>query len=216
MRAFPKLTADSGRIVANRDIPSGELKLALFEVPEQLRRSDGPTLLLAGSTATSGWKRQYVELRHAGRTQMVPTPPHKSILGHASTQLDEREAGASVEIVLHDIDQWLTSCSDDDLQLGENLAVIGNEVVQFGDVTSLGAGRFRLGRLLRGRAGTDIANHSRSEPFALLQHGTLQPVSLLLWMLGSPVWAATADGSARCTLTPAREGLAPSGWMLSF
>ena len=36
------------------------------------------------------------------------------------------------------------SCSDGDLEVGENLAAIGNEVIQFRHATPLGAGRFRL------------------------------------------------------------------------
>jgi hypothetical protein len=216
MKAFPRLAADAGRIVGSRDIPAGKLKMALFQIPEQSRSSDARTLLLAASTATSGWKRQCIELHHAGRTQLVQTPPRKSVLGHATTRLDETEVGAGVEVVLHDSDHWLTSCSDDDLQVGENLAAIGNEVVQFGDATPLGTGRFRLGRLLRGRAGTDIAIHVRGEPFVLIQHGTLQPIGLHVWMSGSPVWAVTPNGSAQCTLTPTFKGLAPSGWRLTF
>ena len=216
MTAFPRLAADPGRIVGSRDIPAGELKMALFECPEQSRRSDAPTLLLAASTPVSGWKRQWVELHHAGRTQLVQTPPRKSILGHATTELHESEAGAGIEVLLHDSDQWLTSCGDDDLQIGENLAAIGNEVVQFGEATALGAGRFRLDRLLRGRAGTDIGTHFKDEPFVLLQDGTLQPIDLPVWMRGSPVCAETLDGSAQCSLTPAFKGLAASGWKLAF
>src|SRR4029079_11833299 len=91
MTAFPRLAADPGRIIGSRDIPAGELKMSLFECREQSRRSDVPALLLAASTP-SGWKRQWVELHHAGRTQLVQTPPRKSILGHATTELDENEA----------------------------------------------------------------------------------------------------------------------------
>jgi hypothetical protein len=120
------------------------------------------------------------------------------------------------EVLLHDRDQWLTSCGDDALQVGENLAAIGNEVVQFGEATSLGNGRFRLGRLLRGRAGTTSMTHSKGEPFVLLERGAVQPIILPVWRRGSAVWASAQDGSARCTLTPAFKGLAPSGWSLSL
>ncbi len=39
MSAYPKLAADAGRIVANRDDPVGELKLALFNAPESFSGS---------------------------------------------------------------------------------------------------------------------------------------------------------------------------------
>ena len=99
---------------------------------------------------------------------------------------------------------------------GENFAAIGNEVVQFGQATHLGDGRFRLGRLLRGRAGTESTGHSRGEPFVLLDHRTLQPIILAVWKRGSPVWASAHDGPAQCSLTPAFKGLAPAGLRLTF
>ena len=186
MKTFPRLAADPGRIVANRDATVRELKLALFEAPQHSRRSDAPAVLLAASMI-SGWRRECIEVRHAGKTQMVQTAPRKSVLGHAATALDESNACNAIEVVVHDPIQWLTSCTDDDLRVGENLAVIGDEVVQFGEATALGAGRFRLGRLWRGRAGTTGTAHSKGEPFVLLKHGALQPIMLPVWKRGSPV-----------------------------
>lgn len=215
MKAFPKLAADPGRIVSSRDMPVGELKLALFEVSEHLRASAAPTVLLAASTTASGWKPGLVEVRHAGRTQMAKMAPRKAVLGYVTTELDGGEADA-VEVLLHDPDQWLTSCADDALQVGENLAAIGTEVVQFAVATSLGDGRFRLRRVLRGRAGTESTVHFKGEPFVLLERAALQPIILPVWKRGTPVEACAHDGYARCTLMPAFKGLTPSGWTLAL
>ena len=108
--------------------------------------------------------------------------------------LDESDADNTIEIVPHDPNRWLTSCTNDDLQVGDNLAA-RDEVIQFGEVTALGAGRFRLGRLFRGRAGTTSTAHSRGEPFVLLEHGALQPIMLPVWKRGSPVWASGQHGA---------------------
>jgi hypothetical protein len=214
MSVRPCLTADPGRIVANRDISVAELTLALFEIPEQSRPSPEPSILLAASTTTPQWKRQYVEVHHAGRTQIVQTPPRKSVLGHAVTQLSEGETDGCVEVILYDAGQWLTSCSAEDICIGENLAAVGNEAIQFAEATPLGSGRFRLAGLFRGRAATQCVSHSVGEPFVLLQRGSLQPVALSVWKSGSPVWASALDGSAQCGLSPAFKGLPPSGLSL--
>lgn len=54
---------------------------------------------------------------------------------------------------------------------GANLAVLGDELIQFGEVEALGPGRFRLSRLLRGRRGTEWASdgHSAGEAFVLIE-----------------------------------------------
>lgn len=200
MRSYPRLAADPGRIVANPDIPAGDLKMALFEVPEEVPGK--PVVALAASWSSPGWRRQYVEIHHAGRIQMVQTSRRKSILGVAATMLG-REAAAAVEVVLYDAEQWLTSCAEDGLELGDNLAVLGKEVIQFGEATSLGGGRFRLGRLRRGQAGTKGIGHEKGEPFALIEHGRLQPITLPICWLGSEVRAVALNGSAECSLARA-------------
>ena len=50
------------------------------------------------------------------------------------------------------------------LMAGANLALVGDELLQFGRAEQLGPGRFRLSRLLRGRRGTEWA--ARTQPSA--------------------------------------------------
>jgi hypothetical protein len=170
------------------------LKLALFEVPEQRRGPEGPMLMLAASTPVPGWARSRVEIGFAGRRYAARTPARKSVLGVLIGSAGPGEE--TIEVGLHDADQWLTCCADDDLELGDNVAMLGAEVIQFGHATSLGQGRFRLGRLVRGRAGTEPANHSDGEPFVMLDLAALEPICLPAWLPNEPVRASTLDGAA--------------------
>lgn len=110
---------------------------------------------------------------------------------------------SSVDVTLIDPDQWLTSCDDEALAAGENLAVVGGEVLQFGQATSLGNGRFRLSRLLRGRGGTEWATttHVAGETFCLLKAGTVQPIPLPVWSIGSTIGASAAGASTSLSFT---------------
>ena len=190
MRSYPRLAADPGRIVANADVPQGELHVALFSAPANHQPMDEATVYLAASTATPGWSRHHVEISYAARTQVVQTARRKSVLGYAAASLPATDAQTTVEVVLHDPDQWLVSCSEEDLKLGDNLAMIGNEVVQFGEATSIGAGRFLISRLARGLRGTAAAHHSSGEPFVLIERSALQPITLPIWVLQSPIRAS--------------------------
>lgn len=61
---------------------------------------------------------------------------------------------------------------------GANLALLGDELIQFGDAEALGGRRFRLRRLLRGRRGTEWAagRHLAGEGFLLIEARSLAPV----------------------------------------
>jgi hypothetical protein len=193
---------DGGRIVPNSDVVSGLVVLALIDVPNVLGSSNEPTVLLAASTATLGWKPRAVAISFAGQEISAVTARGKSLLGHSTTQLAAAETDLvdeqnSLEVQMIDADQWLTSCDDDALAAGENFAVLGSELIQFGEVTPVGEGKFRLDRLLRGRGGTEWACglHVAGESFCVLRLGTVQPIVLPSWSLGATVSATTAGGS---------------------
>ena len=70
----------------------------------------------------------------------------------------------------------LTSAADDVTVLnGANMALLGDEIIQFKTVTSLGSNRYRLSVLLRGRFGTEWAmnSHSPGERFVILSPFTV-------------------------------------------
>src|SRR5215210_4117049 len=81
---------------------------------------------------------------------------------------------------------WLESRSDAALASGANLAVLGEELIQFGSAVPTGTRRFRLSRLLRGRRGTEWAAglHSAGEPFALIEAESLAAIDAPLGALG--------------------------------
>jgi hypothetical protein len=73
------------------------------------------------------------------------------------------------------------------------MAFVGREVLQFGDALPLGSGRFRLGRLLRGREGTEaaMAGHTAGEAFILIESDALRIIQLPPSAIGTDVSART-------------------------
>lgn len=84
----------------------------------------------------------------------------------------------SVEVELLHEGMVLTGCSVDALAAGANLALVGDELIQFGEVAPIGERRWRLSKLLRGRRGTEWAagDHSAGEDFALIEVATVRVV----------------------------------------
>jgi hypothetical protein len=134
-------------------------------------------------------------------------------MGAAETLLADGAVGAidtvnSIEAQLIDPEHWLTSCDDDALAGGANLALIGDELIQFADVEPLAAGRFRLTRLLRGRYATQWATstHAIGDLFLLIDPSSLQPISLPPSARGAVVTASCQAADAQVTTTCLVDG----------
>jgi hypothetical protein len=210
------ISADAGRIAASSDVVEEGVTVALLDMPDVLgAASASPTLILAGSSASSGWRSRPLTISGAGQVIAVQTARRKSILGQATTMLgdgspwlvDETDA---LEVELVDANQWLTSCADDALAEGTNLALLGDELLQFAQASPLGEGRFRLSRLLRGRAGTEwaMSGHEAGDTFCLIQRDALQVVALPSWMTGATLTVADRGG-ASATAVVAANALKP-------
>jgi hypothetical protein len=107
-----------------------------------------------------------------------------------------------------DHDQWLNSCDEEALTGGANLALVGDELLQFADVEPLGAGRFRLTRLRRGFAGTEwaLSDHAIGDLFLLIRPGSMQPIALPIRARGSAVTVSQATSGGRTTTTTDADG----------
>jgi hypothetical protein len=212
------LEAEAGRVISEPDIVTGPVTLALVDAPLPLADpASAPTVYLAASTPTAGWKAPMVEVAGSGFTLSARAARRKAVLGEAIDALIDGQAClidamGSVEIQLIDEAQWLTSCDDDALVEGANLALLGDELVQFGAADAIGPGRFRLSRLLRGRVGTEWAmgSHAAGEKFVLIETSALQPLTLPAWMRGASLTVSQAGGSgASVSTTVEAESLRP-------
>lgn len=63
---------------------------------------------------------------------------------------------------------------------GQNLALIGNELIQFLRADLIGPSRYRLSGLLRGRRGSEwaMADHNLSDPFVLIESDSLLALTI--------------------------------------
>jgi hypothetical protein len=189
--ALPSLPASAGRIIGEPDVVAGDAVLALLETPAALS-PDVASIMVAASSPTAGWRSRAIEVSIGGQSNIARTAARKSRLGRAASDLP---AGApyaitdSVDVQLIDSGQWLTSCDDGALAAGANMAILGQEVIRFGDAIPIGPGRFQLGRLLRGREGTEAAEtgHLAGEWFALVEPDAVRVIPLPSWAIGTEI-----------------------------
>jgi hypothetical protein len=216
--------SDPGRAAPAPDVEAGTTRLMLLDLPPiEEGVATVPGIVLAAAGSRPGWRRAEASVtidggrswRLLGRT----APP--AVIGEAATVLGDGDAALfdranSVEIELLHAGMGLQGADDGALAAGANLAMLGQELLQFGEATQIGATRFRLGRLTRGRRGTEwaTAGHRANEQFVLLDRQTLLPVNVPVTALGATV-TVTAAGpgdegvSASATLDVAGQTLRP-------
>lgn len=183
---MPPAAGDAGQPVRQYDLAQGPTSLAAIELPpldETLAQT--PLVYAAATGADAGWRRAAL-MRYWPETSSAETiggTAPRAVIGTALTALPPGEPWMidgrnQVDIALVNSADSLTAADDDELVRGTNLCMLGAELLQFGRVEALGAGQYRLSRLIRGWHGTEWAQdgHVVGEPFVLVDKARLTPI----------------------------------------
>lgn len=154
--------SDAGAANTANDLPIPPTSLVFLETP-----SDGnsdpaiPQLFAAASASSRGWRGAALfavsgnNLEPIGSTGSrraltgiltEPLPPSAGLLLEAAASLD-------LELTANDLGFEETDIAG--MAAGANRLMLGGEIIQFSTAAPTGDGRWRLGGLLRGRAGTE-------------------------------------------------------------
>lgn len=181
---------------------------------------DALTLRFAACGIASGWTGATI-LRELGENdETLATLDKAAIIG---TALNTLATGASdvfdrlntVDVLLLG-EETLSSTSELNVLNGANVAVIGDEIIQFTTATALGPGTYRLSTLLRGRLGTEhaMADHAAGERFVLLDSAVtavrVTPASVgQSWTLRASTFGTSLDEGVESAVTITGESLRP-------
>ena len=209
----PPLPATPGRAMIEPDIPVGRTDLALFELPPAGDAPEASAKAFVAAANAGLWKQLPVELAIGGEPLGTVAIPRRAVIGAAESVLDVRaplilDELSSVVVRLCNPAHYLLNADADALMSGANLAVLGDELIQFGLAERLTEGVYRLSRLLRGRRGTEWAalSHAIGDKFCLIDFAAMRPVELP----GSAIAAtltATAYGIGDAAPLPAANRL---------
>jgi len=131
---------------------------------------DGVSWVAAGVTAAPGVLGTIAVVAPGAPATLVDLRgAFEVVLAHAGMELGDADAAA--------------------LDRGVNLALLGDELVQFGRAEPLGGARWRLSQLLRGRRGTEAAAGVQmvGERFVLIEAGAARAFDLPVSVLGREV-----------------------------
>ncbi len=208
--------ADPGRSLIQNDAPHGVTTFYLIDLPPiEAGVANVPHLVVAAAGVSTGWRRAALLLSIDGGASWeeagVTAAP--AIIGAADTMLGAGPAclideANSVEVTLLNAAMTLGNADAAGLDAGRNLAMLGNELIQFRTALPLGNNRYRLLGLYRGRRGTEWAtvSHTAGERFILIERDALAalavPPSLAQAMVMAVGIGDTAMPPIRTVLDP--------------
>ena len=183
--ALPAPDAEPGRNTGGVDQVHGPTMVHLIDLPSLTDEpARVPRLFVAAAGASAGWRRASLlaSLDDGASWEPIGGTAPAATMGVVESVPGVAGAGLLdlanvVEVALLNDTMLLTDADDARLIGGANLALVGDELVQFGRAVPLGDNRWRLERLVRGRRGTEwaIAAHSVGERFVLIEADTLAP-----------------------------------------
>ena len=209
-------SATSGRVSGAVDAVVGATIVRAFELPglEEAPLS-APRMTVAAAGTGAAWRQAALLYSIDDGVSWVAagTTAAPAVLGTiavvalraAATLVDLR---GTFEVVLAEAGMVLGDADAAALDRGVNLALLGDELVQFGRAEPLGGARWRLSGLLRGRRGTEAAAGAQvvGDRFVLLQAEAARAFDLPLSVLGREVRVIAsgvgdvAPVETRCTM----------------
>ncbi|MBA3940514.1 MAG: hypothetical protein C0520_04820 [Sphingopyxis sp.] len=191
-----EIPAEPGVPVGAPDWPAATGTVRLFDLPSVgSSAASAPRIAIAAAGDNRGWRGAdcWFVAAPGSEPVAVGTARPAAALGALSGPL---AAGSDalfdldnrISVTLVDTAMTLESVDDMRLLAGANRAMVGEEMLQFGTAEALAPGVWRLSRLLRGRAGTSVAEHDAATPFVLLDDAAL--------LLLADEWAALAESGA--------------------
>jgi len=157
-------------------LPSPVTRLEVLDIPAlPTDTQDSLTLRFAACGVSAGWKgATLVRVMPSGDDEILLNLTNAATLGSALNVLGS--AAPHVFDETHTVDiallgnATLSNASAGSVLGGSNVALLGNEIIQFSNAQQVSDGVYRLGGLLRGRLGTEsfIDGHTIGERFVLM------------------------------------------------
>jgi hypothetical protein len=177
-----------GRVLAQVDALAGVTTMMVFETPAlDDAVPSSPRLSVAANGAGAGWRSAALLLSVDDGTSWsdVGTTGAPAVIGVVDVPPPVGTAAlfdgvGSLIVRLARGDMRLFPADDASLDQAANLAMVGDELLQFGVAQPLGDGRWRLSRLLRGRRGSEwaIGAQGAGDRFVLIEDGAIRAIAL--------------------------------------
>lgn len=167
-------------------VPESKLEILDIRVLPYERDYNRGRVLLAAVGLSFGWKGAIVFANFYGEKKVVAEFDAPCTMGSCITRLLPSRGNIidrKSRVVVNLMEGILTSATDEEFAAGKNLALIGNEIVQFQNAILLKERQYELSYFVRGKYGSEYDQYS-NQRFVLLD-SSVQDVEVPHDMIGS-------------------------------
>jgi hypothetical protein len=186
------MAADAGRVLPAPDEIVGATVLAVAELPPLDEAATAvPRVAVFAAGRSAGWRGATLLVSRdggagweaGGGTAMAAvmgalTAPLRA----APATLQDRRG--TIEVALAHAGMTLESATAAAVDGGANVALVGDELLQFRDAVQVGTTRWRLSVLWRGRRATAATAHPAGARFVLVERDALRVLAMPAWQVG--------------------------------
>ncbi|SDA35244.1 phage tail protein [Sphingomonas sp. NFR15] len=189
--------ASGGRVLPSPDSVAGTTIVHVFEIPPL---DDGvlsaPRVMIAAAGTAPGWRRAALlhSLDGGARWSSAGATAAPATLGMLvsvplAVPATLRDRRSRFEVELAHAGMVLTGANAGAIDASANLVLCGDELLQFGTAEQIGATRWRLSDLYRGRRGTEaaIGTQAVGDRVVLIERDTLITLDMPLAALGGEI-----------------------------
>lgn len=185
------------------------LQLLDIKILQDVDDNVGLAYYVAIAGLTGAWQGAVVELSYDGGANYVDSAQTSvaAVIGELMTALPDHPQAYPdlLNAPVVRLDTYAAELTASDLagmMNGDNLAIIGNELVQFADTDEVTEGQWEIATLLRGRKGTEPQSHPIGTRFVLLEREALNLIPAGLTDIGRTLtFRATSLGATPDTGT---------------
>ncbi|MFD0846759.1 phage tail protein [Sphingosinicella xenopeptidilytica] len=204
--------ADGGRAETSVDAPQGETQFHAFELPPIVGdMPSAPRLWIAAGGTGSGWRRAEIWLSGDAGVSWSSigmasggVPMGAALSGLPAVDPTRWDEISALDVELISDAMWLESRPALSVLAGANLALVGDELIQFRSAVPTAPRCFRLSGLLRGRKASEAAMtaHMAGERFVLLETPALFPIELSADAIGTDIAVRVVPPNTGTTDSP--------------
>lgn len=186
--------ASGGRVLPAPDLATGETIVHAFELPPLGALATVPRLAIAAGGTGPGWRSAGLLLSTDAGASWNPagTTAAPAVLGEVVTPPGAGPSGLAdrintIVVELANGAMLMGDADDAALATGTNLAMVGDELLQFAQAEPLGERRWALRKLWRGRRGTEsaIGGQAAGDRFVLIEAEALVTLDLPVQAVGT-------------------------------
>jgi hypothetical protein len=205
-------------------LPPADTQCEILDIPAlpgDLQDSD--TLRIAAAGVQVGWTgASVIRESEYGEDLLLADVESPAVMGACLDLLDAGSCYVIDRVNTLDVallgEGELSGVSEAAMLDGANVALVGDEIIQFSGVEALGDHKYRLSTLLRGRLGTEAytASHSIGERFVMLD-GNITSIAINPnvtgqgWSLRAVTYGALVTGGTLLSHIVQSESLKPYG-----